>query len=61
VLCRARASELGGLSEREREAVLALLARQAFPSDDLIVLSVRLTEVRVDDGEAPLHGAIPRT
>jgi hypothetical protein len=61
VLCRARASELGGLSEREREAVLVLLARQAFPSEDLIVLAVRLTEVRVDDGEAPLHGAIPRT
>lgn len=58
---RARADELAGLSDRERGAVLSLLARQAFPSEDLVVLAVRLTDVRVDDGEAPLHGAIPRT
>lgn len=42
-------------------ALDALLAGHPFSKADLVVLEVRLTAVQVDDGEAPLHGAIPRT
>ncbi len=58
---RARADELALLSERERAAVLTLLESHVGHADDLVVVAVRLADVRVDDGEAPVHGAIPRT
>lgn len=57
----ARDEDLARLSERERGAVLSLLAGQRRFADELVVVAVRLTDVRIDDGEAPVHGAIPRT
>lgn len=50
-----------GAGERDREAVSALIEQQPFGLDDLVVIEVRLSAVQVDDGEAPVHGAIPRT
>lgn len=58
---RARADDLARLPERERAAVLSLLESQRRYADELVVVAVRLTDVRIDDGEAPVHGAIPRT
>lgn len=52
---------LEGESSREREALDALLEGQPFGHDELVVVEVRLSAVQVDDGEAPVHGAIPRT
>lgn len=61
-LCgRARAEELALLTVGQRTVVAALLASHAFHAADLVVVAVRLGEVRVDDGDAPVHGAIPRT
>lgn len=46
----------------EQQQVLAMLL-EAFPfaTDDLCLLQVKLDEVRIDDGDAPIHGAVPRT
>lgn len=58
---RASGDELLSLSERERAAVLSLLDGQERFAEELVIVAVRLTDVRIDDGEAPVHGAIPRT
>lgn len=42
-------------------ALQLLLDAQPFASGTWLVVDVRLTGVQVDDGEAPVHGAIPRT
>lgn len=42
-------------------AAVERLRDQPLSCDDLVVLSLRLVDVRVDDGETPLSGAIPRT
>lgn len=42
-------------------ALRELVDQQPFATGDWLVVDVRLTRVQVDDGEAPVHGAIPRT
>ncbi|MFZ9888228.1 MAG: hypothetical protein ACO3JL_12070 [Myxococcota bacterium] len=45
----------------QQEAISTLLGSFPFPADDLCLLQVKLGEVRVDDGDAPFYGAVPRT
>lgn len=56
-----RASDPVGLDERSHATLRRLLEASGLSDPDLVVLCVRLVEVKVDDGEAPLHGALPRT
>jgi hypothetical protein len=49
------------LTESERDAVEDLRSGAGFSRDDLVIVELRLADVDIDDGEAPLHGAIPRT
>lgn len=41
--------------------VACLLAAQPFASLDWQAVEFKIVGVRLDDGEAPLHGAVPRT
>jgi len=56
-----RSAEPTDLGDGSLAAVAHLLRTHPFPSSDLVVLALRLVDVRIDDGESPLSGAIPRT
>ena len=56
-----RATSPADLDERGRAAVGRLLHSWGLGDPELVVLRLRLVDVQVDDGEAPLHGALPRT
>jgi hypothetical protein len=51
----------GDLTGGVRAAALGLLDGQAFQPQSLAVIEFRLDGVRIDEGEGPSHGAIPRT
>ena len=44
-----------------QRAAQKLLSERVFARDDLVLIAVSPCDVRVDEGEGPEHGAIPRT
>lgn len=51
----------GDLSGPTRDAARALVEAQPFTGATLAVVEFRLDGVRIDEGEGPTHGAVPRT
>jgi hypothetical protein len=52
---------LKSLSGADQNAATELINTQIFGFRDAVLIQVKPVDVRIDEGESPVHGAIPRT
>ena len=61
IVGRISKDHMPSLTENEQRVAHELMRAQAFSYRDAVLITVRPVDVQIDAGEAPVHGAIPRT